>query len=533
MSAGTSAPWWRDAVVYQVYVRSFADSDGDGLGDLPGIRSRLPYLRDLGVDAVWLNPFYPSPMHDAGYDVSDYCDVDPRFGTLGDFDGLLADAHDLGLKVIVDIVPNHSSDAHPWFQAALAAGPGSRERARYVFRPGKGPDEPPSGWPSVFGGPAWKQVPDGEWFLHLFAPEQPDFDWAHPDVAELFLGVLRFWLDRGVDGFRIDVAHGMVKELEEPLIELEASLKLSHMPDETGEHPLWDRPGVHDIYRSWNALLRGYDGDRMMVGEAWVASPERRAGYVRADELSQAFNFDFLESAWDATSLRAAVESELATVGGVGATPTWVLANHDVEREVTRYGGGPGGTRRARAAALLMLALPGSAYVYQGQELGLPEVSDLPDEVLQDPTFLRTNGEIRGRDGCRVPIPWSGNAPPYGFGPREGQPWLPQPATWAALSVEAETGDAASMLELYRAALAARRDVTGDLAWIADAPERTVAFRRGDGFACVVNVSDEPTPISWPGQVVLASDSALVAGTDATDGIELPPDTAVWLSHPA
>jgi alpha-glucosidase len=512
-----SAPWWRDAVIYQVYIRSFADSDGDGVGDLPGIRSRLGYLSELGVDALWITPFYPSPMADGGYDVADYRDVDPLFGSLADFDGLVADAHGLGLRVVVDIVPNHTSDQHPWFQAALAAEPGSHERERYVFRKGKGATgaEPPTNWPSVFGGIAWERVPDGEWYLHLFTPDQPDLNWRLDEVRQEFDSILRFWLDRGVDGIRIDVAHGLAKDQAEPLRDLEPGDEGQLAVRGGYDNPLWDREDVHEIYREWHRVLASYPGDRMSVAEAWVASPERRSRYVRADELSQAFNFDFLRSDWGL----------LATVASVGATATWVLANHDVIREVTRYGDGEIGLRRARAAALLLFALPGSAYVYQGEELGLPEVLDLPDDVRQDPVFTRTKGAELGRDGCRVPIPWSGTAEPYGFGPVGATPWLPQPAVWAQRSVEAESEDSTSMLVLYSNAIALRRYVPGDapLSWVDDAGDDVLAFHRGEALTCVVNFGDVPAPLPEGGEVLLASDPAHVAGAP------LAPDTAIWL----
>jgi alpha-glucosidase len=519
-----SAPWWRDAVIYQVYIRSFADSDGDGIGDMPGIRSRLPYLSELGVDALWITPFYPSPMADGGYDVADYRDVDPLFGNLADFGALVADAHALGLRVIVDIVPNHTSDQHPWFQEALAAAPGGHARERYIFRPGKG-DQPPSNWPSVFGGIAWEQVPDGEWYLHLFTPEQPDLNWALDEVREEFHSILRFWLDRGVDGFRIDVAHGLAKDKSEPLRDLAANDD-GTVPILGGhDNPLWDRDDVHDIYRGWHQVLAGYPGNRMSVAEAWVSSPERRARYVRPDELSQAFNFDFLRCEWGAVPLRKSIENELATVALVGAAATWVLANHDVIREVTRYGGGEVGVRRARAAALLLLALPGSAYIYQGEELGLPEILDLPDAVRQDPIFFRTNGSEIGRDGCRVPIPWFGATAPYGFGPDDSRPWLPQPAEWEQLSVEAESQDGASMLVLYRNALALRRFIAGEtsLTWVEDAGPDVLAFHRGDGFQCAVNFGESPAALPPNAEVLLASDPAYAPGS------RLAPDTAVWL----
>jgi alpha-glucosidase len=515
-----SPQWWRDAVIYQVYPRSFADSDGDGVGDLPGIRSRLPYLRDLGVDAVWLSPFYASPQADGGYDVTDYRVVDPMFGTVADAEALIRDAHDLGLRVIVDIVPNHSSERHDWFRRALADGPGSASRKRYHFRRGLGADgaEPPNDWQSAFGGPAWARVPDGEWYLHLFAPEQPDFNWEHPAVADEFRSVLRFWLDLGADGFRVDVAHGLVKA--------------AGLPDlGGGANPCFDQDGVHDIYRAWRRILDEYPGERIAVAEAWAPTLDRVANYVRDDELHQAFNFLYLAAAWDAGTQRRVITESIEVMAGVGAPATWTLSNHDVPRHHTRLMQAVAGEvagrraepvdpaaalRRARAATLLMLALPGSAYLYQGEELGLPEVLDLPDAARQDPAFHRALGQDGYRDGCRVPLPWSGTSPPYGFGP--GSSWLPQPPEWAQLSVAAQEGVPGSTLELYRRALALRRGLTGDLVWLPAAPG-VLAFRRG-AQECIVNMCDMPIPIA--GEVLIAS--------GPIDGGLLPPDTTIWRS---
>ncbi|WP_329458186.1 glycoside hydrolase family 13 protein [Streptomyces sp. NBC_01497] len=545
-SAADPAPdWWRGAVIYQVYPRSFADGNGDGMGDLPGARARLPYLRDLGVDAVWFSPFYASPQADAGYDVADYRAVDPVFGTLHDADALIREAHALGLRVIVDLVPNHSSVRHEWFRQALAEGPGSAPRARYHFRPGKGPngDLPPNDWESVFGGPAWTRTLDpdgtpGEWYLHLFAPEQPDFDWEHPAVEEEFRSVLRFWLDLGVDGFRVDVAHGLVKAPGLPDIGGSGRLRLL-----SGEVvPFFDQEGVHDIYRAWRELLDSYAGQRIAVAEAWTPTVERTADYVRGDELHQAFNFQYLETPWDGARLRAVVDRSLAAMGTVGAPATWVLSNHDVTRHATRFANPPGtgpqtrepgdrvlGLRRARAASLLMLALPGSAYVYQGEELGLPDVTDLPDEVRQDPSYFRSDGQDGLRDGCRVPIPWTREGSSYGFG--AGGSWLPQPPAWSELSVEAQSADPGSTLEMYRAALAVRRahpglGAGGGVEWL-EAPAGVVAFAR-PGFVCAANTTGEPVPFGAPGRVLLASGGGIAAG-DA-GGSVLPPDTTVWFS---
>ncbi|GEP33840.1 alpha-glucosidase [Nocardioides szechwanensis] len=514
--------WWRHAVVYQVYVRSFADSDGDGIGDLPGITSRLPYLRDLGVDAVWVTPFYRSPQLDHGYDVADYLDVDPMFGTLADADALVTQAHDLGLKVIVDLVPNHTSSEHAWFQAALAAEPGSPERARYLFRTGRGEgaSEPPNNWRSVFGGPAWTRVGDtDQWYLHLFDTSQPDLDWRNPEIPAMFEKVLRFWLDRDVDGFRIDVAHGLLKE--ESLRDQRGQAPVSdhfevggHLDDE----PMWDQPEVHEVYRQWRRILAEYDGDRMAVAEAWTSTVEANALYVRPDELDQAFNFDWVMAPWSAKAFADVIDSTLPAFTAVSGTPTWVLSNHDVQRHATRYGGGEVGRARARAATLLSLALPGSAYLYQGEELGLEEVDVAPDD-RQDPSWFRT-GEP-GRDSCRVPIPWVGSEPPYGFGPGAGQPWIPQPDDWAPLTVDAQEGDPGSTLEFYRKALSARRAVARDAGDAVDVhlDGDVLSVRRG-GLTVVVNCGSAPTALP-AGDVVIASGPV---------GDDLPHDTAVWVS---
>jgi alpha-glucosidase len=567
-------PWWRSAVIYQVYPRSFADTDGDGIGDLPGIRQRLPHLADLGVDAVWLSPFYRSPMVDGGYDVIDYRAVEPVFGTLADFDALLADAHRLGIRVIIDIVPNHSSAQHPWFVQALAAEPGSPERDRYIFRPGRAArdgqgQEPPNDWESIFGGPAWTRAPDGQtgppageaersqrssgpnrptqtgppageaersqrssgpngqaqWYLHLFDPSQPDFNWHNLDVQQEFDSVLRFWLDRGVDGFRIDVAHGMIKAEGLP----DAGNTDQRAMRDLLPPPYFDQDGVHEIYRAWRKLLDSYPGERMAVAEAWASSPQRLATYVAPDELHQAFNFDFLKASWSATAFREVIDASLATMRAVGAPPTWVLSNHDKQRHVTRYGDGPVGLVRARAALLLMLALPGSAYLYQGEELGLPEVLDLPDDARQDPIFTRSGGADPGRDGCRVPLPWSGDAPPFGFGPAGA--WLPQPPSWAARTVEAQAADPDSTLRLYQAALRVRRrhpalghGSTERLEWL-PAPPDVLVFRRPPGLVCAVNLSAVPVPLP------MSYGHPLLRSAAVTGGV-LPPDTAVWCDLP-
>ncbi len=522
-------PWWRDAVCYEIYVRSFADGDGDGVGDLPGIRSRLPYLAGLGVDALWLTPFYPSPLADGGYDVADYRGVHPLFGNLTDLETLVREAHELGLRVLIDLVPNHSSTEHPWFRAALAGGPGAQERERYIFRPGRGPSGqyPPNNWTSVFGGPAWTRVtePDGrpgEWYLHLFAPEQADLNWRDDDVRRDFAQVLRHWLDLGVDGFRVDVAMGLVKEWGLP----DAPDEIQHPSFDgyVGPSPIWGQPEVHEIYREWRQILDSYPGERIAVAEAWAEGPKDLARYVRPDELHQAFNFAWQLAPWSAAAFRRVIEESLHATSLVGAPTTWVLSSHDAARHRTRYGDGCRGLARARAAALTTLALPGCTYLYQGEELGLPEVTDLPEAALQDPIWERSGYTDRGRDGCRVPIPWTGAEPPFGFTDDGVQPWLPMPRPWAPLTVAAQSGDPDSTLEFYRTALRMRRELpalgNGSLDWL-DTPPDTLGFTREPSFACLLNCGEAPVKLPG-GSTVLLSSGAL-------DGNLLPPDTAAWL----
>ena len=564
------AAWWRQAVIYQIYPRSWSDADGDGIGDLPGITARLDHLSALGVDAIWLSPFYTSPQADAGYDVADYRDVDPIFGTLADADAMIARAHELGLKVIVDMVPNHSSDEHVWFQAALAAGPGSAERERYMFREGRGEhgELPPNNWESVFGGAAWTRVTEadgrpGQWYLHLFDPKQPDFNWEHPEVRAEFESILRFWLDRGVDGFRVDVAHGLIKEQGLPDTEEERTVMLGHAEhdddatpavaqpedapriDHTKRSPMWDQDGVHEVYRAWRQILESYGTpDRILCAEAWVEPQERAVKYVRSDEMHQAFNFDFLTSSWVAEDLRAVITSSLRAADSVGAPSTWVLSNHDVVRHASRLGFAPGtprmngisatdpqpdralGLRRARAATALMLALPGGAYVYQGEELGLPDSTDMPAEFRQDPTFARTDGAETGRDGCRVPIPWVAGAPSLGFGPSDAT-WLPQPAVYDEYAVDRQTGVPGSTLELYRSLLASRRRLslgTGSLTWVEGYGQDVVALTNGgqdrERVLVVANLGTEPVELP-EGVDVLVTSGPLEGGL-------VPTDTTVW-----
>jgi alpha-glucosidase len=507
---------------------------------------RLAYLADLGVDAIWFSPWYPSPMADAGYDVADYRAIEPLFGTLDEAEKLIADAHELGIRIILDIVPNHGSDRQQWFIDALAAPPGSPERARYIFRPGRGTDGelPPNNWTSEFGGPAWSRTtgPDGQpgdWYLHIFAPEQPDFNWDNPDVRAEFEDVLRFWFDRGVDGFRIDSAAMLVKD---PAL-------TDHQPEPAAgsDHPFVDRDGVHDVYRAWRRIAEQYRGDRVLIGEVWLPDVERMTRYLRPGELQSVFNFDFLRCPWDGTVLRTVIDATLESHARVDAAPTWVLSNHDVIRNVTRYGRAdtsfsqPGrrigedtdlalGTRRARAAALLSLSLPGAAYIYQGEELGLWEVEDIPGELRQDPMWQRSGHTITGRDGCRVPLPWSGDRPPFGFtdGPdgadASGATWLPQPVGWKDLTVEAELADPGSMLSLYRHVLRVRHSepaFAGDgFTWLPGS-EDVLCYRRGADVTVVINASAR--------SVELPPYESILAASDEVSGGVLPPDTSVWL----
>jgi len=545
-----AADWWRQAVVYQIYPRSFADSDGDGVGDLGGVISRVPYLASLGIDAVWLSPFYPSALADGGYDVDDYRDVDPQLGTLADFDEMTARLQANGIKVMIDIVPNHTSNRHAWFREALAAPKGSPARDRYIFRDGQGPDgaQPPSDWPSMFGGPAWTRVPDGQWYLHLFAAEQPDLNWANREVRDDFLTTLRFWSDRGADGFRVDVAHGLAKNLAEPLQPLPAPHNLGDGSVSHGAHTLWDRDEVHDIYAEWRQVFNQYDPPRVGVAEAWV-HPSRRARYASPFGLGQAFNFDLLEASWKCGEFLRAITDGLADAQRHGTSTTWVLSNHDVVRHATRYALPPEedrgsrnakawllsngtsaeldralGLRRARAATLLMLALPGSAYLYQGEELGLHEVADIPAGLLQDPAFLRSGGAEKGRDGCRVPMPWTANGPSFGFSTDAAH--LPQPAWFGPLSVETQEHDPASSLALYRQALDWRHKLQAaeSLEWMPGTNGQVLHFRRPGGWQCVTNFGPRAVPLPH-GTVVLVS-SPLQEGL-------LPADTTAWIIPPA
>ncbi len=554
----SDADWWRQAAVYQIYPRSFADANDDGLGDIPGITSRVPYLSALGIDAVWLSPFYPSALADGGYDVADYRDVDPRLGTLADFDEMLAALHAAGIRVVIDIVPNHSSDLHRWFQEALVAGRGSDARERYIFREGKGPDgaEPPTDWVSLFGGPAWERVDDGQWYLHHFAVEQPDLNWSNPEVRADFVRTLRFWSDRGVDGFRIDVAHMLTKDLTEPL---PSQAELDAMPRD-GAHPTVDRDDVHEVYAEWRRVFDSYDPPRTAVAEAWV-DPSRVPLYASAESLGQAFNFDLLEADFDAEQFERIVTANLSLAASSGSSTTWVLSNHDVVRHATRYGlphpdrgedGRPalkhgnewllsggrqpaldrlGGHRRARAASLFVLGLPGSAYLYQGEELGLHEVAEIDDEQRQDPTFFRSPGLDQGRDGCRVPLPWSESGASFGFGGDRSH--LPQPAWFGASSVSVQENDLASTLVLYRRALALRHELQADehLEWVETGHADVLAFLRPNGWLVVTNFGADDYRLSELGGLggLDAGECRVVLTSSETASGMVPHEATVWL----
>jgi alpha-glucosidase len=517
------AAWWSNAVFYQVYPRSFADSNGDGVGDIDGLVAHLDHLERLSVDAIWLSPVMVSPMADHGYDVADPRDIDPLFGGMPAIERLISAAHERGIKLTMDVVPNHTSSAHPWFQAALAAGPGTDARERYYFRDGLGSagELPPNNWTSVFGGSAWTRVvePDGnpgQYYLHLFDTEQPDLNWENPEVFDDFEKTLRFWLDRGVDGFRIDVAHGMAKPPGLPDAK-EGVKVLSHSDDD----PRFNHPSVHEVHRGIRKVVDNYP-DAVTIGEVWVMDNALWAEYLRPDELHLGFNFRLTKIGFDAGEIRHAIDNSLAAIGIHDAVPTWTLSNHDVDREVTRYGGGEIGLRRARAMALLMLALPGTVFVYNGEELGLPDVLDLPEEVLQDPTWERSGHTERGRDKCRVPLPWSGDAPPFGFSTSDDT-WLPMPAEWAALTVQKQQGDPESTLSFFQKALELRRkraEFDGvELVWLTS-PSDAVIFRARGGLVCALNAGETAIPLP-AGEPIFAS-GPLVDG-------QLPPDVAAWL----
>lgn len=539
--------WWKNAAIYQIYPRSFADSNGDGTGDLEGVRSRLPYLKSLGIDAIWYTPWYVSPLADGGYDVADYRAIDPMFGDIEAAERLIQEASDLGIRTIIDVVPNHISNEHEWFKAALAAEPGSPERERFWFKPGKGLDgaEKPTDWVSEFRGDPWTRTKnsdgtDGEWYLHLFTPEQPDLNWSNPEVIQEHLDVLKFWFDRGASGIRIDSAALPVKDETFPDMPAEGS-------DQA--HPFLARPELHDIYRGWRALADSYEDPRILVGEVWLPDLDEFAKFLRKDEMHTAFNFDFMSRPWNAEQMRTSIQGTLDAHLPIGAPATWVLSNHDITRPVTRYGRENSGfafaekafniptdiaqgTRRARAAAMIVAALPGVLYVYQGDELGLPEYDELPPSAIQDPMYFRYEKVAPGRDGCRVPLPWTiDDSNNFGFSTGDdGQTsWLPQPAGWRDYSVEKQESDKDSMLNLYRQLLASRKSnsdlAAGEFGWLetelAESSE-ILAFRRGEKFASITNFSATPIELA-AGMAVILSSSAQEAPNVVT------PETTVWV----
>ena len=513
-------PWWRSAVFYQVYVRSFVDSNDDGVGDLPGITAHLDYVRDLGAHAIWLTPFYPSPQKDHGYDVADYFDVNPEYGTLDDFDRLLERAHQLRLKVLVDIVPNHTSDQHEWFRAAVASTD-SPFRERYHFVDPKADGSPPNNWTSSFGGPAWSREPSGQqWYLHLFAPEQPDLNWWHPEVPKEFERILGFWLDRGADGFRIDVASALFKRrdlADRPVI----ADRVTGAPRSDSVFAIIDQPQLHAVYHRWRQIANRYEPERVLVGE--IFDPRRHSQYIVPDQLHMAFAL--IHQPWDAALWRRSIEVMQAALRSPGAEPTWTLSNHDVPRQVTRLGGGALGRARVKAALLLLLGLPGQVFIYQGEELGLEEV-DVPDDRRQDPFFLRSGGVHKGRDGCRVPLPWRRGEPHAGFSTVE--PWLPMPSGWDRLAVDAQAASGESMLAHFRHALAARRGLSGRLGgrveWLGAQPG-VLAYAR-DSLAVACNFSAWPVRLPLAGRLLLGSDPLV---TSSRGILHLAPNSAAWL----
>jgi alpha-glucosidase len=574
--------WWKQAVVYQIYPRSFKDANGDGLGDIPGITSKMQYLRELGIDAIWLSPFYPSDLADGGYDIIDYRNVDPRLGTMQDFDAMVSAAHQEGIKVIVDIVPNHTANKHAWFLEALAAGRGSTARERYIFKEGSGPNGefPPNDWQSLFGGPAWERVEDGQWYLHIFAKEQPDLNWNNPEVHEEFKKTLRFWSDHGTDGFRVDVAHGLAKKLDGASMKDLSRWTVHDSLSHDGTHPLWDRAQVHDIYREWRQVFNEYNPPRFAVGEAWVV-PEHQYLYASPDELGQVFNFEFAIANWFSQDFRTAIRDGLQAAKSSGSTATWVMSNHDVPRHPSRYGlpQAPSkathqlpkdwvlrdgttyeenrelGTRRARAAILMETALPGSVYIYQGEELGLFEVPNIPWDRLEDPTPFRTRGRYteKGRDGCRVPLPWNSQDAPheaswdsrfgtgasFGFSPSDAtagsqsaDPHLPQPLWYKDFAVDVEQQDPTSMLSLYKACLSHRAALltsahNTSVTWL-DEGDEVIAYTRqaadNSGYTAIASITN-----FGKNAVALPEGDLILSSIQLDDPALLPQDASAWI----
>jgi alpha-glucosidase len=537
--------WWRQAAVYQIYPRSFADSNGDGIGDLKGVTSRIPYLKSLSIDAVWLSPFYPSALVDGGYDVDDYRNVDPKLGTLADFDEMLAELHKVGIRVYVDIVPNHSSNLHVWFKEAIASEPGSKARSRYLFRDGRGANGelPPTDWVSHFAPSAWTHESamggkHNQWYMHWFAPEQPDFNWDNREVHDEFLKTLKFWADRGVDAFRIDVAHALKKDLSEPLRNLNVFEGLEERGNK-GKGILADRDELFAIYKEWRKLFNQYDPPRVAVAEANVHT-ERVPLYASTKTLGQCFDFKFLDTPFEAAVYKEAVQDALKAATKNKSTCTWALSNHDQIRHATKMGLNPAvdrrswmlsdgtshpldkasGTQNGLAATLFVLALPGATYMYQGEELGLHEVTDIPGDQIQDPQYLRNHKIDKGRDGCRVPLPWTKSGPSFGFG--TGGAHLPQPNWFGGYSVEVEEKDSQSPLAIYRKALGLRKSLTTEekVKWHKTGNSSVLHFSRPNGWHCITNF--RAAPIAMPKGKLLISSHPLQDGKIAAG-------TTVWL----
>jgi alpha-glucosidase len=555
----TNELWWTDAVVYQLYVRSFSDSNGDGRGDLEGIRQRLDYLRELGVDAIWLTPCFPSPQRDHGYDVADYFDIEPTYGSLDDFDLLVKAASERSIRILMDVVPNHCSSNHAWFQAAVKAAPGSPERARFWFRDGKGRggNQPPNNWRAIFGGSAWTRVTEsdgtpGQWYLHTFTPWQPDFNWYNADVVDYFDRMLTFWFDRGVEGFRVDAVPVLGKHPDLP--------DSPPAPAGLTDAQAWGyniygqfyRSG-HEVWKHWRRLIDDYEtahpGRHLVTISESYGTPEQVLSFMQGDEFHQSFAFDLMLVTWLAEPIRAAITDALEMLASVGGTPAWTLNNHDTQRIVTRLGrlnaNDPAaftgnnlvyvdapvdlelGRRRARAAITLAAALPGALYLYLGEELGLEEFLDLPDESREDPLFIRTDGAELGRDGCRVPLPWTADATTsFGFSPTPAEPWLPQPENWGELSVERQSADNGSMLAWYRTLLAHRRRLTGEFSWVDLDDPSCLAFERG-GALVVINVG--PDAVELPASLV-ANREVILRTDSGSSNTGLASDSCMWLA---
>ena len=491
--------WWDRAIGYEVYVRSFCDSNGDGIGDLAGITSKLDHLAWLGIDIVWLTPFFVSPQADFGYDVADYLDVEPDYGTLDDFDELVDEAHRLGMKVIGDLVPNHTSDRHPWFRAAVA-DPTSDHRSYYHWADPAPDGGPPNNWVSHFGGPAWTlDEASGQYYLHLFLPEQPDLNWSNPAVADAFDGILRFWLERGIDGFRIDVAHSLTKApglpdnpslrpIDPAMSPREAFATFDHRYD-------LDQPETKDIYRRWRAVVEPYDA--LLLGEVYLrySPPARVAAYVTGgDGLHRAFHFAPMHTAWDPDAMWATFHEAL-NVGQGGLS--WAVSSHDDSRAPSRFGGGDLGRERALAFSTFMLGLPGLPFLYQGDELALTDVP-VPPERLADPVGIRNANPADSRDKVRTPMPW---APGHHAGfSTASDTWLPVGDRSDAETVEGQRGDQRSWVHAFRALIAARRALDpgdGDLEWLTEPGDDVLAFRRG-AMVCAMNVGAEATGFALP-----------------------------------